>query len=80
MRAVLILGLCSLLTSTAVAGDGDPKRGQEFFGACAACHSLKPDLNMTGPSLAGIWHRRAGSLPSFPRYSRALISALLPRP
>jgi cytochrome c len=75
MRAVLMLGLCSLLTLAAVAAEGDPKRGQQFFGACAACHSLKPDLNMTGPSLAGVWHRKAGSLASFPRYSPALKNA-----
>jgi cytochrome c len=75
MRAVLILGLCSLLTSTAAAADGDSKRGQKFFGACSACHSLKPDVNMTGPSLAGVWHRRAGSLPSLRRYSPAIKNA-----
>jgi len=30
---------------------------------------------MTGPSLAEIWNRKSGSLPSFPRYSPALKSA-----
>jgi cytochrome c len=30
---------------------------------------------MTGPSLAEIWSRRAGSLSSFPRYSPALKSS-----
>lgn len=30
---------------------------------------------MTGPSLAGLWDRRAGSLTSFPRYSDALKSS-----
>ena len=29
---------------------------------------------MSGPSLAGIWGRNAGGLPSFPRYSVALAS------
>jgi cytochrome c len=54
----------------------DPERGQEFFkNACVACHSLMPDKNMTGPSLHGIWGRKAGSLPSFKRYSAALKSA-----
>lgn len=28
--------------------------------------------NMTGPSLAGVWGRKAGSLKSFDRYSSAL--------
>ena len=30
---------------------------------------------MTGPSLAGLWDRKAGSLPSFERYSDALKSS-----
>jgi cytochrome c len=41
----------------------------------AACHSLEPNRNMTGPSLAGLWKRKSGSLSSFPRYSPALKSA-----
>ncbi len=59
----------------AFAADGDPDRGQRVFGACAACHSLEADRNMTGPSLAGLWNRKAGGLASFPRYSPALKSA-----
>jgi cytochrome c len=55
--------------------DGNSVRGQRIFGACAACHSLRPDQNMTGPSLAGVWNRKAGSLASFSRYSPALQSA-----
>jgi hypothetical protein len=30
---------------------------------------------MTGPSLAGLWNRKSGSLPSFTRYSTALKSS-----
>ncbi len=59
----------------AAAAAGDPERGAKAFGFCAACHSLKPDLNMTGPSLAGVWDRKAGSLASFERYSPALKAA-----
>lgn len=55
--------------------EGNAAKGQQIFGACAACHSLQPDQNMTGPSLAGVWDRKAGSLPSFARYSPALKSA-----
>jgi cytochrome c len=51
---------------------GDPAEGAKAFRICAGCHSLHPDVNMTGPSLAGIWGRTAGSLLSFPRYSLAL--------
>ena len=56
----------------ASAADGNPTRGQRVFQACAACHSLEPDRNMTGPSLADLWHRKAGTLSSFDRYSPAL--------
>ena len=51
------------------------QRGQRAFGPCAPCHSLEPDRNMTGPSLACLWGRKAGSLPSFERYSDALKSS-----
>jgi cytochrome c len=63
------------ITSKGSAEEGSPTRGQRVFDACAACHSLQPGQNMTGPSLAGIWNRKAGSLDSFNRYSDALKSA-----
>jgi len=52
---------------------GDADRGAQLFGrACAACHSLQPGRNKTGPSLADVIGRKAGDLPSFHRYSPAL--------
>jgi len=63
------------LLSPALAQQGDASRGHRDFRACVACHSLEPDRNMTGPSLANLWGRRAGSLPSFERYSDALKSS-----
>jgi cytochrome c len=62
------------LAAQASAAEGNPVQGQRVFGACAACHSLQPDQNMTGPSLADVWNRKAGSLASFSRYSAALKS------
>jgi cytochrome c len=61
--------------SSALAESGDASRGQQAFRACAPCHSLEPNRNMTGPSLANLWDRKAGSLPSFDRYSDALKSS-----
>ncbi len=61
--------------SPALAEQGDATRGQQAFRACAPCHSLEADRNMTGPSLANLWGRKAGSLPSFDRYSDALKSS-----
>jgi cytochrome c len=68
-----ILTLCLGASQTHAAGNS--AQGQRIFGACAACHSLQLDQNMTGPSLADLWGRKAGSLPSFNRYSPALKSA-----
>jgi cytochrome c len=61
--------------SSALAEQGDASRGQQDFRACAPCHSLESDRNMTGPSLANLWGRKAGGLPSFDRYSDALKSS-----
>jgi cytochrome c len=61
--------------ASAAAAEGDADTGAKAFRVCADCHSLRPDVNMSGPSLAGIWGRKAGSLPSFARYSAALAGA-----
>jgi cytochrome c len=63
--------LCAI-TMPALAQTGDPGRGERDFRACAPCHSLESDRNMTGPSLSNLWGRKAGSLASFDRYSDAL--------
>src|SRR5262245_28774691 len=77
MKGSLVLALTFFLALGAqtLAADGNPTRGQRVFGACAACHSLQADRNMTGPSLADLWGRKAGKLTSFSRYSSALTSA-----
>ena len=49
---------------------GDPKAGEVIFKQCAACHSLDPDTNKTGPSLAGLFGRKAGTVEDF-NYSDA---------
>ncbi len=53
--------------------DPDAAHGQELFGErCATCHAL--DGNKTGPTLAGVAGRRAGSAAGY-KYSPALRSA-----
>src|SRR5437660_10953378 len=59
----------------AQAQSGNPSTGPRIYGACAACHSLEPNRNMSGPSLADLWNRKAGGLESFHRYSPALKSS-----
>lgn len=75
MRALLSACIVVLAASSAIAAEANIERGQRIYGACAACHSLQPTKNMTGPSLSGVWGRKAGGLANFPRYSSALKSA-----
>lgn len=73
--AVTALLLIAAIWNPALA-EPDSANGQQLFaGACSACHSLEPNKNFTGPSLSGLWGRKAGSLSSFPRYSPAIKSA-----
>jgi cytochrome c len=71
---IALIGVLAVST-TAQAQTGDPARGERVFPACAPCHSLEPNRNMTGPSLSELWNRKAGTLPSFERYSPALTSS-----
>ncbi|MGT2503220.1 c-type cytochrome [Bradyrhizobium guangxiense] len=76
MHRLVVAVSAAVLTSAPVLAQQDAAfRGERHFGACMACHSLEPDRNMTGPSLAGLWGRKAGSLASFERYSDALKSS-----
>ncbi len=70
------LALVAGLGSTAWAAvEGDPEEGARVFRACGACHSLAPGQHRTGPSLAGVFGRKAGTAPGFHRYSQALEGA-----
>lgn len=71
--SVFLVG--AALAAHAAEPSGNAKQGAQLYRACAACHSLTPDRNMTGPSLAGVWGRKAGSLKSFERYSPALAAS-----
>ena len=63
--------LCMTLgLATAARADGDAVRGQAHFQDCAACHRLD-GVNNVGPSLHGIFTRKAGELADF-RYSSAM--------
>lgn len=62
---------CLALGATAHAA-GEIERGGAASRNCLACHSFAPGQHMTGPSLGGLWGRRAGTAMGFARYSEAL--------
>ncbi len=63
-------GTSSTSESTASASDSGPKM-PAVFAQCASCHAVKPGQNGIGPSLAGVFGRKAGTGPGF-EYSPAL--------
>jgi cytochrome c len=70
-----VIALLVLATTREVAAAGDSEAGAQVFRTCAACHTLEPGAHRTGPSLAGVFGRKAGMAEGFHRYSDALRSA-----
>ena len=68
----VITAVSSLAWSDSARSAGDPARGATIFQACAACHSTKPAEHMTGPSLAKLLQKKAGTTEGFARYSEAM--------
>jgi len=73
MRSVLLA--CALASSVLVAAHQaaaqDAIAGEKVFRSqCSICHSVTPGRTLTGPSLAGIVGRKAGSVEGF-HYSAA---------
>jgi cytochrome c len=63
--------LMTLLPAGVACADGDAARGEAKFQDCAACHKLEAGANNVGPSLHGVFSRKAGELADF-RYSPAI--------
>jgi cytochrome c len=68
----LSTSLVAFLVAGAASAAGDAERGARVFSACIACHSLEPDRHLTGPSLAGVWGRKAADTATYRRYSDVL--------
>jgi cytochrome c len=72
MRATALIGASVLLAAAGAArADGDAARGEKRFEECATCHTLDRGVNNVGPSLNGLFERKAGEIADF-RYSPAL--------
>lgn len=70
--AVLVFG-SGAAVSAAPAPVGDPVKGKSVFARCAMCHDLNTGANRLGPSLKGVFGRKAGSAAGF-AYSPAMKS------
>ncbi len=72
IAACLALAVPGLPWSAPARAEGDADRGARVFQACAVCHSTQPGQHLTGPSLAHVWGRKAGTAEGFRRYSEAI--------
>jgi cytochrome c len=70
-----VSALAYLSASPLASAAGDAARGAALFQQCAACHSTTAGEHLTGPSLANVWERKAGSVVDFHRYSDAMKRA-----
>ena len=70
-RRAAAAALAALLAAAGTArADGDAAHGEKLFEECAACHATNGE-NKVGPSLHGLFQRRAGEVADF-RYSPAI--------
>jgi cytochrome c2 len=71
-RAIARLAAIVLVAAASAAhADGDAARGEKRFEECVACHSTERGANAVGPTLFGVFDRKAGELADY-RYSPAL--------
>lgn len=74
-----IAASAAVLIFAAVAGparaEGDAAAGEKLFRQCKACHAVEAGKNRVGPSLFGIFGRKAGSAEEFKGYSEGLKNA-----
>ena len=72
MRGRMLLWTVALVTAAGAArAGGDAARGEKLYEDCAACHSIERGVNGVGPTLYGIFGRKAGTLDGF-SYSAAM--------
>lgn len=75
MQRTMLLALLALAAVPPANAAGDAQRGSKVFQACIPCHSVATGEHLTGPSLAHVWNRKAGTVPGFQRYSEAMKKA-----
>ena len=74
MRTFLVGSVSLVAAIIAAAAPGlaaDASRGEQLFVECASCHTLEKGVHNVGPSLAGVFQRKAGAFEDF-RYSPAM--------
>lgn len=70
---LMLTGSVALASSGALAA-GDAAKGEKVFRKCKACHALEAGKKKIGPSLNGIFGRKAGTTEGF-KFSKAMTAS-----
>ena len=68
------VSMVMLLIALSSASAADLKKGKKVFNKCKACHTLVENKHRIGPSLHGIYGRKAGVASKY-KFSRAMKKA-----
>ena len=71
IRGAVQLGAAALFAAIRAANAADAGQGEKLFVECASCHSIERGVEGVGPSLFGLFQRKAGDVADY-RYSPAL--------
>ncbi len=69
LSALAVLSVTFAMSAAQAAGNAE--EGKKAFAKCRACHQLEAGKNGVGPSLKGVFGRKAGTVEGF-KYSDAM--------
>lgn len=75
-RALSLTAMIAVLSISAIgsANAADVEKGKKVFNKCKACHTLAAGKHRIGPSLAGVFGRKAGTVDKY-NFSKAMTAA-----
>ncbi len=74
VRTLAWVGVALLTLAAVPACAGDADAGKAVFNKCRVCHSVDAGKNLVGPTLHGLFGRKAGAVENF-RYSAAMTNS-----
>lgn len=70
-KLTILAAVFALALSAGNASAADAEKGKKVYNKCKACHALKAGKNKVGPTLHGLFGRKAATVPNF-KYSKAM--------